>query len=92
MQVTGHSTVGSGVSVWAGIVQVVTYEELMVVSGIKSYSFMDNFDYVSRQEEKFNLKSSVTFICSLICSAALENSKYLVLWILIVGEEKLRIK
>lgn len=51
MQLTGHSTVGSGVHVWAGIVQVVRYEELMVLSGIKSYSFMDSFDYASRQEK-----------------------------------------
>lgn len=42
---------GSGVHVWAGVVQVVRCEELMFLFGIKSCSFMDSFDYVSRQEK-----------------------------------------
>lgn len=43
--------VGSGVNVWAGVTEVVRYEGLTVLSGIRSYSFMDSFDYVSRQEK-----------------------------------------
>lgn len=35
----------------AGAIQVVRYDELMVLSNTKSYAFIDTSDYVSREEK-----------------------------------------